>query len=169
MKILLFYTPRTGSTSILNYFEKLNPNYECFNEPWFEWMIENLHKNKIEYSELISKKNIFIKSTYKTIPISLDTLVNDFDKIIILLRKNQKEQVESSILAHKEYSFLNSSPRLYSTYNITDYEDLYYNDFTPLFNELNIEHNEEYFNEYLNTSKKYRIGDIVTKKTNSLI
>jgi hypothetical protein len=32
MKILLFYTPRTGSTSILNYFEKLNPNYECFNE-----------------------------------------------------------------------------------------------------------------------------------------
>ena len=198
MKILLFYTPRTGSTSILNYFEKLNPNYECFNEPWFEWMIENLHKNKIEYSELISKKNIFIKSTYKTIPISLDTLVNDFDKIIILLRKNQKEQVESSILAHKEYSFLNSSPRLYSTYNITDeefksknkvydflnktlvefanlnnlpifyYEDLYYNDFTPLFNELELQYNQEYYEEYLNISKKYRVGDIELKTTKTL-
>jgi hypothetical protein len=198
MKILLLYTPRSGSTSILKYFKKIKNEYECFNEPWFEWMIENVHKNKNEYVDLITKKNIFVKSAYKTLPVSLDTLLTDFDKIVILLRKNQKEQVESSILTHKEESFLNNTPRDYNLYSITDdefqitydrcsflnetlfnfgtlnnlpifyYEDLYYNDFTSLFNELNIEHNEEYFNEYLNTSKKYRIGEIVTKKTNSL-
>ena len=199
MKILLLYTPRAGSTSILKYFEKIKTEYECFNEPWFDWMIENVHKNKNEYSDLITKENIFVKSAYKTLPVSLDTLLTDFDKIVILLRKNQKEQVESSILVHTEQSFLNNIPRNYNVYNITDdefqttydrysflnetlfnfgtlnnlpifyYEDLYYGDFNPLFNELEIEYNELYYKEFLDTTNKYRIGDIIAKKTNSLI
>ena len=199
MKILLLYTPRSGSTSILKYFEKIKTEYECFNEPWFEWMVENIHKNKNEYADLITKNNIFVKSAYKTLPVSLDTLLTDFDKIVILLRKNQKEQVESSILVHKEATFLNSIPRNYNVYNIMDdefqktydrysflnetlfnfgtlnnlpifyYEDLYYGDFNPLFNELEIEYNELYYKEFLDTTNKYRIGDIIAKKTNSLI
>ena len=199
MKILLLYTPRAGSTSILKYFEKIKTEYECFNEPWFDWMIENVHKNKNEYSDLITKENIFVKSAYKTLPVSLDTLLTDFDKIVILLRKNQKEQVESSILVHKEATFLNSIPRNYNVYNIMDdefqktydrysflnetlfnfgtlnnlpifyYEDLYYGDFNPLFNELEIEYNELYYKEFLDTTNKYRIGDIISKKTNTLI
>jgi hypothetical protein len=199
MKILLLYTPRSGSTSILKYFEKIKTEYECFNEPWFGWMVENVHKNENEYSDLITKENIFVKSAYKTLPVSLNILLNDFDKIVILLRKNQKEQVESSIIVHKEESFLNIVPRNYNLYNITDdefqttydrysflnetlnnfatlnnlpifyYEDLYYGNFNSLFNELEIEYNELYYKEFLDTTNKYRIGDIVTKKTNSLI
>jgi hypothetical protein len=199
MKILLLYTPRSGSTSILKYFEKIKTEYECFNEPWFGWMVENVHKNENEYSDLITKENIFVKSAYKTLPVSLNILLNDFDKIVILLRKNQKEQVESSIIVHKEESFLNIVPRKYNLYNITDdefqttydrygflnetlnnfatlnnlpifyYEDLYYGNFNSLFNELEIEYNELYYKEFLDTTNKYRIGDIVTKKTNSLI
>lgn len=199
MKILLLYTPRSGSTAILKYFEKIKTEYKCFNEPWFEWMVENVHKNKNEYVDLITKQNIFVKSAYKTLPVSLDTLLTDFDKIVILLRKNQKEQVESSILVHKEESFLNNTPRNYNLHNITDaefqttydrysflnetlfnfgtlnnlpifyYEDLYYGNFNPLFNELEIEYNELYYKEFLDTTNKYRISDIITKKTNSLI
>lgn len=199
MKILLLYTPRSGSTAILKYFEKIKTEYECFNEPWFEWMVENVHKNKNEYVDLITKQNIFVKSAYKTLPVSLDTLLTDFDKIVILLRKNQKEQVESSILVHKEESFLNNTPRNYNLYSIADdefqktydrysflnetlfnfgtlnnlpifyYEDLYYGNFNPLFNEFEIEYNELYYKEFLDTTNKYRIGDIITKKTNSLI
>ena len=199
MKILLLYTPRCGSTSILKYFEKIKTEYECFNEPWFEWMVENIHKNKNEYVDLITKQNIFVKSAYKTLPVSLDTLLTDFDKIVILLRKNQKEQVESSILVHKEESFLNNTPRNYNLYNITDdefqttydrysflnetlfnfgtlnnlpifyYEDLYYGDFQPLFDELELEYNNLYYKEFLDTTNKYRIGDIISKKTNTLI
>ena len=199
MKILLLYTPRCGSTSILKYFEKIKTEYECFNEPWFEWMVENIHKNKNEYVDLITKQNIFVKSAYKTLPVSLDTLLTDFNKIVILLRKNQKEQVESSILVHKEESFLNNTPRNYNLYNITDdefqttydrysflnetlfnfgtlnnlpifyYEDLYYGDFQPLFDELELEYNNLYYKEFLDTTNKYRIGDIISKKTNTLI
>ena len=199
MKILLLYTPRCGSTSILKYFEKIKTEYECFNEPWFEWMVENVHKNKNEYVDLITKQNIFVKSAYKTLPVSLDTLLTDFDKIVILLRKNQKEQVESSILVHKEESYLNNTPRNYNLYSITDdefqtkydiysflnetlfnfgtlnnlpifyYEDLYYGDFQPLFDELELEYNDLYYKEFLDTTNKYRIGDIIVKKTNSLI
>jgi hypothetical protein len=199
MKILLLYTPRSGSTSILKYFQKLKPNYECFNEPWFEWMVKNVHKNEIQYLDLISKNNIFVKSAYKTLPVSLETIVKDFDKIIILLRKNHKEQVESSILTHKEQNFLNHKPRKYNIYNINNsefeeasdrymflnetignfalknnlpifyYEDLYYGDFTPLFNELNIEYDMEQYDAYLNVSNKYRIGDVSNKTINTLL
>jgi hypothetical protein len=199
MKILLLYTPRSGSTSILKYFEKIKTEYECFNEPWFEWMVENVHKNENEYVDLITKQNIFVKSAYKTLPVSLNILLNDFDKIVILLRKNQKEQVESSIIVHKEESFLNIAPRNYNLYNITDdefqttynrysflnetlnnfatlnnlpifyYEDLYYGNFNSLFNELEIEYNQLYYKEFLDTTNKYRIGDVIVKKTNTLI
>ena len=199
MKILLLYTPRSGSTSILKYFQKLKPNYECFNEPWFEWMVKNVHKNEIQSLDLISKNNIFVKSAYKTLPVSLETIVKDFDKIIILLRKNHKEQVESSILTHKEQNFLNHKPRKYNIYNINNsefeeasdrymflnetignfalknnlpifyYEDLYYCDFTQLFNELNIEYDMEQYDAYLNVSNKYRIGDVSNKTINTLL
>jgi hypothetical protein len=199
MKVILIYTPRSGSTSILEYFAKSKPDYKCYNEPWFDWMIENIYKNEIKYSELIKKENIFVKSALKTLPVSLYTLLTDFDKVIILLRKNKKEQVESCIMTNQEEAFLNNTPRKYNVYNITEeelknandrydflnstlyefgmtnnipifyYEDLYYGDFKPLFDELKIEYNTEYYNQYLNISKKYRIGDAKIKNTKSII
>ena len=199
MKILLLYTPRSGSTSILKYFHKVKPEYECYNEPWFEFMVSKVYKDKITYSDLRDKDNIFVKSAYATLPVELETTLSDFDKIIILLRKNKKEQIESSILAHNELSFLNYKPRKYSTFTITDdelkntserfdflnetllnfskvnklpvfyYEDLYYDSFDSLFGELGIEYNEEYYREFLDVTNKYRIGDLEEKQTITLL
>ena len=122
MKILLLYTPRCGSTSILNYFCKVNNNnYKCYNEPWFEWMIQKEYNNiRINYDELITEQNIFVKCTYKTIPVSIDQAILDFDKVVFLLRRNIKDQVESSIIAHSDGSFLDRSKKIYNIFNLTD-------------------------------------------------
>ena len=135
MKILLIYTPRTGSTSIFKYFQKMKLDYECYNEPWFAWMITFVYEGKkIDYNDVIKKKDVFIKSTFKNLPTTIDNLVKDFDKIIILLRKNTKEQSESSILVNKERSYLDMSHRKYRTYDITDFE---LNDTISLYLDLN--------------------------------
>ena len=199
MKIILIYTPRCGSTSILKYFEKLKPEYKCYNEPWFDWMVDNVHKSKIDYSNIASQEDVFVKSALKTLSVPIETIVNDFDKVIFLLRKNKKEQVESSILAHNESSFTNYKKRKYNISSITNeeleligdrydylnntltqwsidfskplfyYEDLYYGSFDALFNELDLEYNEEVFNQFLNTSNRYRDGEILSKDKKTLI
>jgi len=199
MKIALIYTARSGSTSIFKYFEKLKPNYICYNEPWFDWSKENRYNENMDYNELIKNNNLFIKSTLSTLPCSLDTIISDFDKVIFLLRKDFKSQLESAILVNKERTYLNHTQRKYNIYSISQseieqytllidanthkiintsnthniplfyYEDLYYGDFQPLFDELELQHNQEYYEEYLNISKKYRVGDIVSKTTKSLL
>lgn len=199
MKIFLIYTPRSGSTSILRYFSQVKPEYQCFNEPWFEWMITHHHHSVLNYDEVIKKDNIFIKSAYKTLPVPIENIMNDFNKVIFLLRRNMEEQIESSILTHKNESFLNYDKKKYwigdiveeeiiearerfeflnstlrqiaSEYNkpLFYYEDLYYNDFTSLFKELEIEYNERYFKEILDNSKRYRIGTIEDKKIKTII
>ena len=200
MKIILIYTPRSGSTSILKYFSKLNPNYSCYNEPWFDWMQENLYKQTINYKQVIELPNVFIKSTLKTLPVSLEQITKDFDKVIFLLRKNKQEQIESAELVTKESNYLNYSKRKYWIYSIDEdsliklskrydilnntiinasrdfnktlyyYEDLYYGDFTPLFNELEIPYDTNVFNEFLHIEKKYRLEDeMKTKKNKTLL
>ena len=199
MKIFLLYTPRSGSTSILKYFQKNKPEYHCFNEPWFDWMISNIYKENISYEDILKNENVFVKSALKTLPINVSTIVRDFDKVIILLRKDKKSQSESSILAHKEESFLNYKKRKYNLYLIEDeerkwmedrydflntellrlaelynlsvyyYEDLYYNSFEKLFEEIELDFNEEYFKEFLDISKKYRESDIIQKVNKSII
>lgn len=200
MKILLLYTARSGSTSILNYFSKVKPEYTCYNEPWYTFMIQQLYNgNRIDYNELIKEDNIFVKTTYRNLPVALEQLIDDFDKVIFLLRRDMVEQVESSILAFKEDNYSNRTKRNYAVYTITDdefidmtetytllseqmisdsmkyskplfyYEDLFNGDFTPLFNELGIEYNSKYFDEFLDISNRYRIGVIETKNVNTLI
>jgi hypothetical protein len=198
MKIILIYTPRSGSTSILKYFSKLKPDYKCYNEPWFQWMIQNVHHKEIKYDELILQENIFVKSAFKTLPVPIEQIVKDFDKVIFLLRKNIQEQIESSIYVRKTEGYLNHSQRKYWINSDDDeiqseiarfkflnqvlmgsalhynkplfyYEDLYYNDFSLLFNELGVEYNIQYFDKYLNTNKRYRSGSIETKKIRSTI
>lgn len=120
MKIILIYTPRSGSTSIFKYFEKLKPDYLCFNEPWFEWMQANLHKKNITYNDVISNKNVFVKSTYKTLPVSLEQIIKDFDKVFILLRKNKEEQIQSYALTEMENSYLNYEKRTYNIPSISN-------------------------------------------------
>jgi hypothetical protein len=199
MKIALIYTARSGSSSIFKYFEKSKPNYICYNEPWFWWSKEHRYNGNTDYDELIKNDNLFIKSTLSTLPCSLDKIFSDFDKVIFLLRKDFQAQLESTILVNKERTYLNHTQRKYKTYSISEseikeytelinintktikdasnnynsslfyYEDLYYGDFKPLFDELELEYNQEYYEEYLNVSKKYRLGDIEIKDKTSLI
>lgn len=199
MRILLLYTPRCGSTSILKYFSKVKPDFQCFMDPWFPWAEENKHVEKIEYGDIIKKDNIFVKATYKTLPAPIEVMVKDFDKTIFLLRRDIEEQVESSIVAHREQNFYDTNRRVYKLSSLSDdeynsmkdkyiflnnefinaslknniplfyYEDLYYGDFTPLFKELGVDFNLEYFEEYLDISKRYREGIIKDKSIKTLI
>jgi hypothetical protein len=199
MKIALIYTARSGSSSIFKYFEKLKPNYICYNEPWFEWSKEKRYDGNTDYNELIKNDNLFIKSTLSTLPCSLDTIISDFDKVVFLLRKDFESQLESQILVNRERTYLNHTQRKYNIYSISQseieqytalihtnthkitttsnthniplfyYEDLYYGDFQPLFDELELEYNDLYYKEFLDITNKYRIGDVIVKKTNTLI
>lgn len=192
MKIALIYTARSGSSSIFKYFEKLKPEYDCYNEPWFWWSKLNRYtKENTEYDNLLLKDNLFIKSTLSSLPVSLEQIINDFDKVIFLMRRNFKEQLESTILVNKERTYFNHKKRKYKVYSITDkeieeytelinknietinstaskynlpifyYEDLYFESFDKLFKELNLYYNQIAFSEFLDKTNKYRIGDII--------
>ena len=199
MKIALIYTPRSGSTSILKYFQKVKPEYTCYNEPWFDWMQKNLYNEDISYEKVISMENIFIKSAYKTLPVSLNQINNDFDKIIFLLRKNKKEQVESAALLSRQNDFLNYSKRKYWVESIEEeqkqiiedrydflnetltnfalsndkkifyYEDLYYGSFNDFFNEIELPFNQEAFDLFLNKKHRYREDVEIETKKNKTL
>lgn len=112
----MLYYPRSGSTSILRYFEKLKPEYTIINQPWSPLVSQLESRLKISYSEIISHKDVLVKST---IPLFLskdippETIQNDFDKIFILIRRNKEEQMESYITATKNKSFLDHTPTNY--------------------------------------------------------
>jgi hypothetical protein len=112
MKILLLYVPRSGSTSILNYFKSINPNYNVVNQPWSELVAKLTKSNMINYKDLIKYDNVFVKSdigSFTKENIDLQCVKSDFNKIIILDRKDTKKQIESLIYAKKNNSFLKSN------------------------------------------------------------
>jgi hypothetical protein len=90
MKILIYTTHRTGSTSLANY---LMIHYDCdyYRESYFKngKMVEVLNKNK----------NAIVKFT----PLEVDyqSVRHLFDKCIILYRDNIIEQAESWLYADK--------------------------------------------------------------------
>jgi len=199
MKIALLYTPRSGSTSILNYFQKVKPDYTCYNEPWFEWMQKNLYNEEITYEKVISMENVFIKSAFKTLPVSLDQIIKDFDKVVFLLRRNKKEQVESAALLGRNNDFLNYTKRKYWVESIDEeereiinnrydflnetltkcaidnnkaifyYEDLYYGSFDDFFKEMELPFNQEVFYKFLNKKNRYRENEEIESKKNKTI
>ncbi len=200
MKILLLYIPRCGSTSILRYFKSVRPDYEVINQPWSSLVSKLNFTNMITYKDLIVKENIFVKidiATFLTERIDFDCVNKDFDKIIILDRKDNDKQVESLVYAKMNDSFLESNKYWFDNVSkesfeeskfvietlkksieiireklnskIYYYEDLYYNDFSNLFNYLEIEYNEEFFKKYLSKENKYRLNTIELKEKKSLI
>ena len=197
----MLYTPRCGSTSILRYFEKIKPEFEIINQPWSSAVSKIENRKQLKYSDIIKKNNIFVKSTINIIfelKFSIKNIKDNFDKIIILDRKDNEEQLKSYSHAEKHQSFLESSKylldnnvdsNLYQTCNyfllrekgeieflikelnakLFYYEDLYYGNFTDLFNYLEIDYVEEHFEKLLNINNKYRLNDSLTKKIKSLI
>jgi hypothetical protein len=192
MKIALIYTPRCGSTSIFEYFKVLKPNYICYKEPWFTTVNDGII---IDYDKIISEDNIFIKSTYKHLIVPIEKILNDFDRVIFLSRKDKRKMVESLINANNGFNYFDRSKRKYWTeymdeeeinqkiqmYEEIDktlfdlsvkygnkmfyYEDLYYNDLSPILNELDLDLVQPYFDNILDQKNKYRIeGELETKK-----
>ena len=90
MKILIYTTHRTGSTSLANY---LMIHYNC------NYYRESYFKNKTLEETLSKNENIIIKFT--PLEVDYDSIRHLFDKCIILYRENVIEQAESWLYADK--------------------------------------------------------------------
>jgi hypothetical protein len=197
MKILILYTPRSGTNSITDYFLKQYPNYEYFNQPFTRYKETGIKKTG--YEECIKYENVLVKSdinSFSLLKIDKQKIINDFDKVLLISRKNKREQVISWIVAENNKNFLDKTKRKYYLDGISEemikeqedefvsfenvlfeskdplfrffyYEDLFYGDFSELFDYLNINYIDEDFKNILDKNNKYNIGyhPSKTKKT----
>ena len=198
MKILILYVPRSGTKSISEYFLRQNHNYQYFNQPFTRYKETGIKKTK--YEECIKYENVLIKSditNFTLLKINKEKIINDFDKVLLISRKNKREQVISSIIAQHNKNFLDKTKRKYHLDGISEerikeqedmfvsfenalfelkdpkfrffyYEDLFYGDFSELFDYLNINYIDEDFKNILDKSNKYNIG-YHPSKTNKTI
>ena len=199
MKILILYTVRSGTNSIASYFLKQNPQFEYFNQPFTTYIEEGIRS--ANYTECIKYENVLVKSEiqkFDKLNINKETILNDFDKVLLISRKNKKEQAISRLIAQSTNNFLDKSKRPYYIENIDNtlleeliedaiikhnlletyisdeiplfyYEDLYYGDFTKLFQYLNVKHIDTDFNNILDIKNRYKDKELHTKKGNTLI
>jgi hypothetical protein len=201
MKILMLYNARSGTNSIASYFMKQNQSYIYFNQPWSFYAAEP-GIVQVPYAECIKHKNVFIKNEFsnlETRKIEKKTLIKDFDKILLLARKDKREQAISCIIAQKNLSFLNKEKKKYFVDGLDEtqirnmqtayaerelemkeylehgaqmfyYEDLFYGEgFEKLFDFLGLKFIQEDFDEILDSKNRYKSGEIESKKVKTLI
>lgn len=99
MRICIYSTPRSGSTSLFNYLKLImnDVNLKSYFEPF------SMHGNKNrKYNSVVKFDNLLIKNIIYQLPTDIQNInefdskiVNDFDKIIVLLRRDIKSQAES--------------------------------------------------------------------------
>ena len=199
MKILILYTPRSGTNSIASYFLKQNTNYEYFNQPFSQYEEEGIryatYEHCLKYDNVLVKSDI---SNFVRLNISVEQLLLDFDKVLLISRKNKKEQSISLIIATTRHNFLDKSKRPYFTGGINDdtienvikqfegwqimlekysdiniplfyYEDLYYDNFSKLFEFLEIKYLEEDYKSILDIKNKYKTKDLEKKEIKTLV
>jgi len=178
MKILIIGVPRSGTTSFLNCFK----NYKLFDEPLNSFSKQG---NTIKsFYNLIKKKNIVVKTMSDHTPIDWKgdkllfnfSIIPHFDRVILLDRKNIKEQEKSyhrvldlalkTVEGFTEKTHKNAIKSLYLqkyllreiadkfNLDINYYEDIYYGDSKYLFENLKIDLNEIDFN-LLDSKNKY--------------
>jgi hypothetical protein len=199
MKILILYTPRSGTNSIAEYFLKQNSNYKYFNQPFTFYKEPGIEK--IPYEECIKYDNVLVKSdvnNLSSLKINRQKIIKDFDKVLLISRKNKREQAISFIVAKNNLNFLNKTKRQYHLDGIDEekiehyetifksfdsmlyefedprfrffyYEDLFYGDFSELFNYLNLNHIDEDFKNILNKENKYNTGYHLSKKNQTIL
>lgn len=197
----MLYSPRSGTNSICDYFLKQNPDYTYLNQPWSPYQEKEIKLKKEKYEDCLKYDKVLIKSeisAFENLKISYDNVLSDFDKIILMARRNKKEQATSSLIAQYNTNFLSKVKRKYFIDSITDnemefsisylnncdtifeklrligckqfyYEDLYYNNFDEIFQFLNIKLIEEDFENILNIKNKYFLGEWESKKEKSLL
>ena len=199
MKILMLYTPRSGTNSICSYFLKQNINYEYFNQPFTlkgeEGMRPSTYDNCLSYENVLVKSHIAVFSTLK---IDILKILKDFDKVVLISRKNKYKQAISNLIAIRDSNFLDNSIRPYYIGNITEdeindkildlekfevqleeykelripifyYEDLYYGNFDKLFEYLNISYIDTDFKDTLDIQNKYASMELKNKNERTLL
>lgn len=97
MKILIYTTHRTGSTSLAN-FLMFNFNYDYHREGYF--------KNQFFKKDIENSNGIIIKLT--PMEANYESVKDIFDKRIILIREDIQSQAESRIFAEKNGKFFSS-------------------------------------------------------------
>lgn len=201
MKILLLYTARSGTNSLCKYFLKQYPNFTYFNQPWANYKNEEEIKY-CPYQDCIKYDNVLVKSevqNFHKLEIPKEKIYMDFDKILIMNRRNKKEQAISFIVANRSSNFLGSNNRKYfidsiDENTITDvmnqfdksellfdnfdggktmyltYEDFYYGKkIDTVFDFLNLSYIEKDYQDILDSKNKYFIGKYDTKTKKSIL
>lgn len=199
MKILILYTARSGTNSIADYFLKQNPKYEYFNQPFAKYYEKGMRKST--YSECLEFENVLVKSeisSFKKLSISKEQILKDFDKVMLISRKNKREQAISYIIAGSYKNYLEKKQRNYYVEGLDEelikeveqyqteqhelleeyrdpafpyfyYEDLYYGDFADLLKYLEIKYISADFDEILSNKNKYRHKDLRSKAVKTLV
>jgi len=130
MKILIYGTPRSGTTSLMKSLG--NQYFFLLEEPFTEW----INKSMCEYplTELNEHSNIVVKSLALQKPKSSKNLLEfqldfakEFDCVIILDRKNLKEHKESFL--HLYYRLDNLHPSVHQKWTMDVIPKKYQEDF----------------------------------------
>jgi hypothetical protein len=192
MKIALISLPRTGSTSISRYYKSINKDVVVIDEPF------NLLVNSptILYDNLLKNDNLFIKTMYGDNPLEFENmsakefvlkLINDFDLVVFLTRRNIKEHTESYVQALQTSKWASNyvyNSKFNELYNEVEsklnklnlelietcnelnkslylYEDLYDShkkeNIIQFLYSIGCDYDKEIFNKFLDTSNKYRV------------
>jgi hypothetical protein len=198
MKILILYTPRSGTNHICDYFIRQNPSYQYYNQPFTSYQEDGIVR--VPYKECIKHDNILIKSAisnFESLNIGKEQILLEFDKVVLLSRKNKREQAISYVIAGNAKNFLGKNKRNYYVEGIDDdtlsaieefkveqhtkllnfmdssfrffyYEDLYYGDFSELFEYLDLKLIQKDFDDILNIKNRYRHKDLMSKTVKTL-
>jgi hypothetical protein len=199
MKILVLYTARSGTNNICDYFLRQNSNYEYFNQPFTLYQEDGIIK--VPYKECIKYDNVLVKSEisyFYDLNISKEQVLQEFNKVLLLSRKNKREQAISYVVAGNAKNFLGKNKRGYYVEGINKgildeieelqvkqhdkllsfmdnsirfyyYEDLYYGDFSELFEYLSIKLIQTDFDDILDINNRYRHRDLPSKAIKTLI
>ena len=192
MKIALISLPRTGSTSISRYYKSINKDVVVIDEP-FNLLVNN---PTILYDNLLKNDSLFIKTMYGDNPLEFENmsdkefllkLINDFDLVVFLTRKNIKEHTESYVQALQTSKWASNyvyNSKFNELYNEVEsklnklnlelietcnelnkslylYEDLYDShkkeNIIQFLYLIGCNYDKTIFNKFLNTSNKYRV------------
>ena len=167
--ILIIAVPRSGSTSLCNSFSK---SFFEISEPLNETLLWRSPLDTKSFIEQISKKNIVVKTMPNHLPSDwkmgdymnfIDSIIPYFDRVILLDRKNIKEQHDSwfkimtylqkdgrwpewteekVILAERFFylqKYLIREISIKHNLKIYFYEDIFFDNYNSLFNDLEID------------------------------
>ena len=166
--ILIIAVPRTGSTSLCNSFGK---SFKEIEEPLNPTIVSKSPLDTKSFIELISKKNIVVKTMPDHLPSDwkegdymnfIDNIIPYFDHIILLDRKDIKQQHDSwvrmiSYFADKPHHILRDENldeaerflylqkylireiSIKHNLKIYFYENIFFNNYKSMFNELGID------------------------------